>query len=75
MEQYLTINKLSKLLGVMPKTLRNWDKGGKLKPHHISFNGYRYYSKEDLDKLQGKRADKAKKMIKELAGNDKNIQD
>ena len=51
MEQYLTINKVSKLLGVTPQTLRNWDKQGKLKPHHVSPNGYRYYSKEDLDKF------------------------
>ena len=51
MEEYLTINKVSKLLGVTPQTLRNWDRDGKLKPHHVSTNGYRYYSKQDLDKF------------------------
>jgi len=51
MEEYLTINKVSKLLGVSPQTLRNWDKSNKLKPHHISVNGYRYYSKSDLNKF------------------------
>lgn len=35
MEEYLTINKVSKLLGVSPQTLRNWDKANKLKPHHV----------------------------------------
>ena len=51
MEEYLTINKVSKLLGVSPQTLRNWDKANKLKPHHVSANGYRYYSKTDLNKF------------------------
>lgn len=51
MEEYLTINKASKLLGVSPQTLRNWDKSNKLKPHHTSANGYRYYSKSDLNKF------------------------
>lgn len=51
MEEYLTINKVLKLLGVSPRTLRNWDKANKLKPHHVSANGYRYYSKTDLNKF------------------------
>lgn len=70
-----TINKFAKLVGVTPQTLRNWDRIGKLKPIHTSENGYRYYSEEQLQqlkgnkiekiviscKLQGKRANKAKK--------------
>lgn len=51
MDQYYTIHKVSKLLGVSTQTLRNWDKNGKLKPHHTTDSGYRYYSKEDLDKF------------------------
>ena len=47
--KYFTINKFSKLVGVTPQTLRNWDKIGKLQPHHTSESGYRYYSEEQLN--------------------------
>ena len=49
MENFYTIHAASKMLGVTPQTLRNWDRDGKLKPHHTSSNGYRYYSQEQLD--------------------------
>lgn len=49
--RYFTINKFSKIVGVTPQTLRNWDKVGKLKPHHIAESGYRYYSEEQLNKV------------------------
>ena len=49
--RYFTINKFSKIVGVTPQTLRNWDKTGKLKPHHTSENGYRYYSEEQLKQV------------------------
>ena len=49
--RYFTINKFSKMVGVTPQTLRNWDKAGKLKPHHTSQNGYRYYSEEQLNQV------------------------
>ena len=39
---YYSINEFSKILGVSAQTLRNWDKNGKLHPHHTSSNGYRY---------------------------------
>ena len=38
-----SINKFSKLIGVTPQTLRNWEKEGKLIPVKKSANGYRYY--------------------------------
>jgi putative resolvase len=38
------IGDFSKMIGVTQQTLRNWDKLGKLKPHHVSDSGYRYYS-------------------------------
>ena len=41
MSKYYSINEFSKILGVSAQTLRNWDKNGKLHPHHISSNGYR----------------------------------
>lgn len=47
--RYFTINKFSKIVGVTPQTLRNWDKAGRLTPHHTGENGYRYYSEEQLN--------------------------
>ena len=105
MSKYYSINKFSKILGISVQTLRNWDKKGKLHPHHTSSNGYRYYSHEQLNQVmnikpnldrivigycrvssnkqkddlerqienmklyltaQGKRANKARKLVKEL---------
>ena len=51
MSKYYSINKFSKILGVSAQTLRNWDKKGKLHPHHASGNGYRYYSHEQLNQV------------------------
>ena len=51
MSQYYSIHECSKILGVSAQTLRNWDKNGKLHPHHTSSNGYRYYSQEQLNQV------------------------
>lgn len=51
MNKYYSINEFSNILGVSAQTLRNWDKNNKLKPHHTSSNGYRYYSHEQLNKV------------------------
>ena len=51
MSKYYAINEFSKILGVSAQTLRNWDKNGKLHPHHTSGNGYRYYSHEQLNQV------------------------
>ena len=51
MTKYYSIHTFSRLLGVTPQTLRNWDRSGKLKPHHTGANGYRYYSQEQLDSV------------------------
>ena len=51
MSKYYSINEFSKILGVSAQTLRNWDKNGKLQPHHTSGNGYRYYSHEQLNQV------------------------
>ena len=48
---YITIKQASKILGVSPLTLRNWDKNGKLKPHRHPMNNYRVYKMEDLDQV------------------------
>ena len=49
MPKFYSIHAFSKILGVTPQTLRNWDRLGKLKPHHTAANGHRYYSQEQLD--------------------------
>jgi MerR family copper efflux transcriptional regulator len=46
---YITIKQASKILGVSPITLRNWDKNGKLKAHRHPMNNYRVYKIEDLE--------------------------
>ncbi|MGL5531892.1 MAG: IS607 family transposase [Culicoidibacterales bacterium] len=51
--KYYSIAQTSKLLGVTAQTLRNWDRSGKLKPHHTSESGYRYYSQEQLNRVLG----------------------
>ena len=51
--EYYTINKFAKIIGVTPQTLRNWDRSGKLHPHHTSSNGYRYYSEDQLNAVTG----------------------
>lgn len=51
--EYYSINKFSKIIGVTPQTLRNWDRSGKLHPHHTSSNGYRYYSEDQLNAVTG----------------------
>ena len=48
-KKYYSIRKFGELLGVSSQTLRNWDRNGKLHPHHVSDNGYRYYSEEQLN--------------------------
>jgi excisionase family DNA binding protein len=47
----LSIKDAAKYLGVCKLTLRNWDKAGKLKAIRNTMNKYRYYRKEDLDKV------------------------
>ena len=46
--EYYSIGKFSELIGVTQQSLRNWDKTGRLKPHHVSGSGFRYYSQEQL---------------------------
>lgn len=51
--KFYTITEFRKLCGVTLQTLRNWDKSGYLKPHHTAPNGFRYYSEEQLQQLNG----------------------
>ena len=47
----LTIGAAAALLGVSVSTLRNWDRGKKLKAHRHPINGYRLYSRPELEAL------------------------
>lgn len=50
----LTINQVAKILGVVPPTLRRWDKSGKLKAIRVGNKrgvGERRYRREDIIKL------------------------
>ncbi len=49
--QLITIKQASKMLGVTPLTLRNWDKNGKLKALRHPMNNYRVYKRADIDRL------------------------
>ena len=63
MSKYYSIHEFSKILGVSPQTLRNWDKNGKLNPHHTSSNGYRYYSHEQLNQVMNIKPNLDRKII------------
>ncbi|MED4928286.1 MerR family transcriptional regulator, partial [Bacillus smithii] len=51
--RYYSIHEFSKLINRTPQTLRNWDKSGKLKPHHTGSKGYRYYTHDHLKEVLG----------------------
>lgn len=58
MAKFYSIHAFSKILGVTPQTLRNWDRLGKLKLHHTASNGHRYYSQEQLDEITDTQREK-----------------
>lgn len=47
-----TVQKLSRLAGVSPRTLRFYDEIGILKPARINSSGYRIYGRKEVDALQ-----------------------
>jgi excisionase family DNA binding protein len=51
LSDFLTVSLAAEFLGVSPSTLRNWDRGGKLRAIRHPVNGYRLYRKADLRKL------------------------
>lgn len=48
---YINVKEASKILGVHPNTLRNWEKHKKLIPVRHPSNNYRMYLKSDIDHL------------------------
>lgn len=51
--ELMSIGKFAKKVGVTTTTLRRMDKDGRLKPHHITEGGSRYYSTEQLKQFIG----------------------
>ena len=47
-----TVKQLAKLSGVSVRTLHHYDQIGLLKPAAVGLNGYRYYGREELLRLQ-----------------------
>ena len=47
-----TVKEVAKLSGVTVRTLHHYDKVGLLKPAQVGENGYRYYGREELLRLQ-----------------------
>lgn len=48
---YLTIKEAAQFLGVVPNTLRNWERAKKITAYRNPLNHYRLYKKEDLQTL------------------------
>ncbi|MEX2090896.1 MAG: MerR family DNA-binding transcriptional regulator [Candidatus Paceibacterota bacterium] len=48
-KKFLTVKEVSRLLGVTPLTIRNWDTRGKLVAYRNPVNNYRLYKVEDVE--------------------------
>lgn len=48
-KKYITIQQASRLLGVTPLTLRNWDKKGQLTAYRNPVNNYRVYRLDQIE--------------------------
>ena len=57
MEEFLTIRKVSRILGVTPQTLRNWEKKGIFVPYRNPVNNYRVYKTSQVNSLLEKMKD------------------
>jgi DNA-binding transcriptional MerR regulator len=51
-EMEYTVQKLGKLAGISPRTLRYYDEMNLLKPARINSSGYRIYGQSEVDRLQ-----------------------
>ncbi|MBC8061194.1 MAG: MerR family transcriptional regulator, partial [Clostridiaceae bacterium] len=47
--KYYAVGEFSKVIGKTGQTIRNWDRNGVLKPHHIAKSGHRYHSTEHMN--------------------------
>lgn len=63
MANYYAIGDAAKLIGVTIQTLRDWDRKGKLKPHHVAESGFRYYSQDQINQVIGIRTNNIQKHV------------
>ena len=54
---YYSIGEFATKIGKTIQTLRNWDRNGTLKPHHVTAGGTRYYSQEQLNHFLGLKSE------------------
>lgn len=69
MSAYYKIGDFAKEIGVSIQTLRNWDKGGKLKPAKVTDGGTRYYSNYQLQQYKGLSLTSEKSVIASSVNN------
>ncbi|MDP4146211.1 MAG: IS607 family transposase [Bacillota bacterium] len=65
--KYYAIGEFAELIGKTEQTLRNWDKNGTLKPHHVAESGHRYYSVEQANHFLGLK-NSGKKLNRKVVG-------
>lgn len=53
----MRVGEAAAVLGVTAKTLRNWDRLGKVKARRHPVNGYRIYLREELEALLNQQCD------------------
>ncbi|MEA1964755.1 MAG: MerR family transcriptional regulator [Candidatus Aerophobetes bacterium] len=52
-DHYYTIGEIAKILDVSPRTLKNYEKQGKIpEPMRNASNNWRIYTEEDIEKLK-----------------------
>ena len=53
-KRLVTVQKAALILGISPKTLREWDRKDKFKAKRHPINGYRMYDLSDVEALKNK---------------------
>lgn len=60
-DKILSISEAAEYIGVLPLTLRNWERDGKIKPFR-TLGGHRRFRKRELDILLGTKEEKEYKL-------------
>lgn len=62
LKDFVRVSKAAEMLGVTTKTLRNWDRLGKVKAIRHPVNGYRIYPRKQLEDLLSQTADDSERV-------------
>ena len=57
MNKMMTITEVAKKLEVNPRTIKRWEKAGKIKKPKRNYRGWRVYNKSDAEKLIVRHSD------------------